>query len=454
MTDALKRASAASSRSYLAAKASVGQAVESMLANAGGSGLIHRPDLMQSAEQIRSNRGWVRAAIRPISQRIAGQPIRVGTAKAGSRTGTKAAADVKPLDSHPLLDLLADPNDLGTAWGLIDVTVQLLELTGRCLWWLPQRKQILPIPTTWLVGFEGTTKITAFKVRPPHSAEPWMIPADECAYFHYPHPGDPHGAFCPLMAVASAVNADEEMDRSQAAMFRQRINPVHAIIVGRDVESKRRPRLTGAQQRQIITAIKKRYGGAVNHHDPLILDGLIEDVKRLSNTPAEMDWLDSGKVTKEKILLGFGVNEIIIGSKEANRASAASADKHFCQYTVNPKIELLSQCLTEWLAPMFGGDIVVWIEPCVSNDSDTVLKSLNVAAKYSVITGDELRALLPGLGLGPAGLTDMVTPQPRDRQTDEATAMLREAMADLKRFEVPGYVNRIADQIVGGNGKA
>ena len=109
-----------------------------------------------------------------------------------------------------------------------------------------------------------------------------------------------------------------------------------------------------------------------------------------------MDWLNSGKTTKARIAQGFGTNPIIMGEIEgANRASATVADEHFCQWTVNPKIELLSQTLTEWLRPMFGEDLAVWIEPCVAHDADMRLKWAETLAKYSAITGDELRDLSP-----------------------------------------------------------
>jgi phage portal protein BeeE len=162
-----------------------------------------------------------------------------------------------------------------------------------------------------------------------------------------------------------------------------------------DVPGGMRPRLTDAQQRQIIGAILKRYQGTTRHGEPIILDGLIEDLKRLSNTPEEMDWLNSGKITKARIFQGFGVNPIIAGEVEgANRASAGAADKHFIDSTVNPKITLLSQTMTEWLGPMFGG-ITVWIEPCIADDADLSFQWAQLLSQAGAISTDELRALAP-----------------------------------------------------------
>ena len=141
-----------------------------------------------------------------------------------------------------------------------------------------------------------------------------------------------------------------------------------------------------------------------------------------------MNWLESGQITKERILQGFGVSEAILGSKEMNRASAIAADKHFIDFTINPKIELLSQTLTEWLSPMFGGDLVIWIEPCVANDADMQLKWATALARHSAITGDELRSLSPfNLGLGNF-------PDPVSKPTSQEEQNLTDASKGLKKL--------------------
>jgi len=394
METVLSKAFADTERSYCAAKATVGQLSSSLLASGPAGIPVQRTDLSRASEQLRHFTGWVYAAVRPIAQRIAGQPIRVG--KVRKPKGTKAATDAEPLDSHPLLDLLADPNDLMVSWSLIYSTVASLELTGRCLWWLPEGRQIYPIPTSWLTGFEGATSFIAFLVRPPNSTEALKLPAEECCYFAYPDPADPHGSLSPLSAVGGAVDADEAMTSSQISMFRRGIHPSHAILVGKQpvegVPGGMRPRLSDAQSRQIIGAILKRYAGVHRHGEPVILDGMIEDVKTLSHSPAEMDWLNSGKVTKARIMQGFGTNPIIAGEVEgANRASATAADKHFVDFTVNPKIELLSQCLTEWLGSMFDDDLIIWIEPAVANDAEMELSRMTLAANSGVVGYNELR---------------------------------------------------------------
>jgi HK97 family phage portal protein len=432
----------------LAAKASVADQTEKLLAQ-GSAGLPYaeRSDLSRASEQLKHFKGWVYASVRPIAQKIAGQPVHVG--KEAKPKTTKAQATLKPFDSHPLLDLFRDPNDLMVSWSLMFVTVASLELTGRQLWWLPGKKAIYPIPTSWLKGFEGASKITAFRVQPSGCAEAFPLPADECCYFSYPDPSDPHGAVSPLQAVGGAVDSDESIETSRIAMFRRGIHPSHCVIVGKD-ESGFRPRLTGAQQRQIVGAILKRYGGVSRSGEPLILDGLIEDVKRLSLTPDEMDYLSSEKSTKARIMQGFGTNPIVCGEVEgANRASSLAASDHFAEFCVNPKIELLSQTLTEWLSPMFGGGIKVWIEPVVVHDAEMTLKWVTLLAQSGAIQPNEMRRLAPfELPEEPELKGHIVTAgfNPANRLASALNDVVHESVAELG-------ADRILGSIDGGNGR-
>src|SRR5205807_311665 len=142
--------------------------------------------------------------------------------------------------THPLLDALNDPNELMVKWSLIYVLVASMELTGRQLWWLPEldgRRRIFPIPTSWIDRIEGTTGYAAFHVRPPNSTEPEIIDASEAAYFGYASAADPHGVTIPLQCCAAAVDADEQVQASQVAMFHRGIHPSHAVIVGKNTDA-------------------------------------------------------------------------------------------------------------------------------------------------------------------------------------------------------------------------
>jgi HK97 family phage portal protein len=352
-----------------------------------------------AAQQLSAFRSWTFAAVRLTATRVAGQPLRVGVVKAGRVRGSKQAAPAEPLDQHPILTLLDDPNPTQTGWSLIYSMVASLELTGQCLLWLPmegERRQAYYIPSSWIEETVGGAKYEGWKIRPPNYAgEPIPISADDAVYCIYPNPADPRLPYSPLMAAAAAVDCDSNIITSQASQFRRGWHPSHAIIIGEEGESKRVPRLTDAQQQQLLRPLLQRYSGTYNHGHPIILDALVKDIKALSTSIKEMDYLTSGRDVKERILQAFGVSPILLGQVEgANRASATVADEIYTGNKINPLLRLLSETLTAWLSPMFsnkGEKLAVWFEPAIVRNEEYELRKWQLLVQAGSADINEMR---------------------------------------------------------------
>ncbi|MGE3180936.1 MAG: phage portal protein [Phycisphaerae bacterium] len=382
-------------------------------------------------EQLSHFKGWVWSAVRLVAQRIAQQRVCVGKKPTRGRRHKSAGECIEPLESHSLLDALADPSELQTYWSLMFVTVASLEICGRSLWWVTKdtrdgnKPTILHLPTPWIVGVDPQR--TAWKIRPNGAVEEFTIRGDEVLHLFYPDPADPNGAISPLSRIAEAVLVDQEIQTGQHAAFENGVFPKVILTAGRLPDTPgmpgERPTLTADQRRQIIYAIKQAYGGTMNSGEPLILDSLIEKVEKLSHTPSEMDWMNSSKLTKSRILQAYGVSPILLGEVEgANRASATVADEIFVSNKVNPLIEMLSQAMTEWLGPMFATPrekLVVWIEPAVAHDPDISLKQWELGAKMGYVSQNEFRRSVLNLAdvpggdefSSPAGMLPRVVPQ-------------------------------------------
>jgi phage portal protein BeeE len=409
-------------------KAAVGG--PSIVAGAGGP-FAPRPGLASAREQLSHYRGWTYASVRPIAQKIAGQPVRVARKAGGRAPGRSKMFDLAPawvkglptgleiLESHPLLDALADPNEVMTSWALLYTTVASLELTGKSFWWLRQdagKPQIWPLPTPWVRPVHSARLFASYEIQPP-GGEAFPLDGNDVARFYYPSPADPLGAVSPLGTQAAAVAADEAIQTSQRVAFTRGLNIGLALIAGRVPDERgatgpNQPRyeFSESQKDQLIGAIRQRYAGVMAAGEPLILDRLIEDVKPITTSPREMDFLRSGASTKARVFQGFGTNPIIAGEIEgANRASALAASDHFNEYTVNPKIELISQTMTAWLAPRFEPGLVVWIERAEAVDPDAVRADRELLAKHGAVTLDELRGWY-GLPPLPSGGDQLVSP--------------------------------------------
>jgi phage portal protein BeeE len=200
-------------------------------------------------------------------------------------------------------------------------------------------------------------------------------------------------------------------------------------------------------------------GGAYQYGSPLILDSLIESVDKLSLTPVEMDFLNSGMMTKARILQGFGVSPFSIGQVEnGNRAAMMVAEKTFCANVLNPLGEMLSLSLTKHLLPMFsdpGERLVLWIEKFVAQDDEMDLKKWELGLRFGAVDRNEYRRVSMNLPEDPKfdGAPDPMSQMFRNsvnRPTDLGEVGTRTPdLIDTWQFDAAH--NRVAAR--NGNGK-
>lgn len=391
-----------------------------------GGGADHRPEFSHAAVQYAHNRGWVFAASRLASSRIAAQPIYVARKRRGRGKGnvSKGLLPIVPkqyariadrleiLDQHPLLSALNDPHEFLTKAHLIYFVVQSLILSGRSLLWdttLRGRRQILPIPSHWVEGYNAGV---SWRIRPrlsnSETAKAIDVPSEEMVQVIEPDVADPlGGAKSTVSAVATSVLTDEAITDTQLRTFKQGMFGLVAITIGDMLADPStgqavQPELTPEQRNQLAFATVQAYRGAVKYGDPIILDRLIKDISRKSLSPAELEFAQSERGPKERILEVIGISEILLGhTQNANRAGAAVAERVAVANCFNPIISRTNDALQAWLAPRYsseGEELVVWIQECVPSDPEMEAGLWKAAVTAGHVSINEDRARL---GLDP-----------------------------------------------------
>lgn len=376
-----------------------------------------------AAGLLAANRGWVYSAVRLRASTVAGARLLVGrridpanppaAVKQRPTFVRSADAAVEPLLAHPVASVLSDPNPALTGWQSWFVTMAALDLCGRAFLMVgPGDKDrpftLWPVPPTWVRPADGGLQ-AGWMVRVEGSAEEFHVPHNEMCVFSQPDPSQPYTrGLSATAAAASAIETDSSIQTAQRQSFRNGVFPATAVILGKSAAGvdggAARPTLNEHQREQIIHAVRARFRGVVDWGSPIVLDSLIEDVKRLSTTPQEMDFSDSGRTTKERILQAYGVNPILLGEVEgANRASAIAARANFYETAINPVLTMLSQALTQWVAQRAGRDIVCWFEPLRADDDAETRADAELLLRSGALTQNEARALLLGLPPLPDG---------------------------------------------------
>ncbi|NQT17329.1 MAG: phage portal protein [Planctomycetes bacterium] len=380
------------------AAGSIGGSAARLVASAPGQGM-NTSSMGTASEQLQHNVGWPYVAARAIAHRIARQPIRVARASTRGVRSKGLTDDLVPMKSHPLLDAMREPNGVQTGWQLIVSSVFGLELTGCSYWWMPDgsngRPEVWPLPADWVQAADLAR--SSWKVRT-QFGQTFDVPADEMALFSLPDPSNPFGSLSPVSTQAPAIAADEAIQVTQYRTFVNGQFPGLLIKAGRlpgmvAGQPGERPTLEGHQRKELVDAIRQACQGAVNYNEPLILDGMIEGVEHLTNKPREMDFMESGKATKSRILQAYGVNPIVVGETEgANRAQAVVAEELFLTGAVNPIIRMMSESLDRWVAPRFGEGITAWIEPATARDAELTLKQWEVGLRSGAVDQNEYRS--------------------------------------------------------------
>lgn len=424
-------------------------------AAAGGKGmaaLMGGGDATKMSEGYRHFRHWCYVAINAIAQRLAGQPVGMGyvTREAGDANGKNimlATKDASPetkarlaqnelkrvqwqkgafprstmekardpdaleiVTAHPILDLLERPNSVQHKSEFLYCLVANLYITGVAyiMGGIGENGEgeLWATPSTMLTPVHDGGLFTSYKFQANPMSQPEPVDASVVGRIYFPDPADLKAVLSPLRTQLTAIRTDEKIQTSQEQMFDRGIYPNLLLHVGKNIDAQgkvqdRRPVLTSAQRRQIDRTVRQVWLQSGGAGMPGIIDGLIENVTKLSSSPAEMDWLNSGQQVKSRIFQAFKVNPISVGEiTPANRAQAVEADKNFCTQAVNPPGDAISTCLTEMLGrkkadeqqqPKGGKQLVVWIQPAIPLDEDLRLRKWDVGMRNNAASKNEYR---------------------------------------------------------------
>ncbi|MCZ2340417.1 MAG: phage portal protein [Bacteroidales bacterium] len=349
------------------------------------------------SEQLRNYQSWVYAAVNAIAQEVARQRPYLFV-----NTGQADHEQVPLSHTHPLCRLLDRPNPWLTPWEMWYLTVVYLELTGNCFWYIADRTpedrrfgtpaEIWIVPTPWVkVEPDAREFVKAYTIAAPGVPGERFTP-NEIIHLKYPNPLDPHYGLSPLQANALTVDANTELLKSRYQTFLA--GPRPGVVLQTD------QMLTDQSVRRLEDTLTDKFAGRTNWHRPMVLEqGLKASPWTL--TPAEMDYMNSAKMTRDEILALFRVPPPITGLVENIGLGGqiwSGSRVMFCEGTIQPKLELMAQALTRDLGCRYGPDVVITFPDCSPRNQEERRKDDEVDAKLGIRTYNEIRR---GRGLQP-----------------------------------------------------
>lgn len=303
------------------------------------------------------------------------------------------ATDRADITSHPLLDVLYRPNPFQTKNEFFELLQIYRDLTGSAYIYVIRTgegqtakiNELHLLRPDWIhkVNISKETGLpVSFMYRPTGSGEGIELPASDVIPFHYPHPMKQWGGLSPIKAGRLPIDTAQQL-----SMYHNRILKNGGKIEG--ILSYKQS-LTEEQVRSIQKQFAEYYEGAENSGKPLVTYG-DSDYKNLGLTPTELSYIESLKVTRNDILLIYGVPKAIVAqTDDVNFANAKTAKEIFLSETIRPLIRSLVTKLDEFLIP--EPFELSFVDP-TPDDVELKLKQIESGAKNYYLTINEQRAL-------------------------------------------------------------
>ncbi|KKN71409.1 hypothetical protein LCGC14_0421310 [marine sediment metagenome] len=296
------------------------------------------------------------------------------------------AAEIEEVVEHPFLTLMAEVNEFMNGFDLMEGMFLSQELTGNAYWqivtngtglpseiWplMPQYVKIVPDKQKFISHYEFSITM----------AEKYRIEPEELIQFKYPNPQDAFYGLSPLQACVVSADLGISMGEYETSLLQNRAQPEYALSYPVDAGSP-----SEDEQEKIRKLWNKRFRGTKKAGKMVVLSGGAE-LKQLTLSPKEMNFLQGRKWTLTEIAACFGVPESKLKTESVNRANAEAGDFSYMKDTISPRLRRVEQKLNERMLPRYDERLFAAFDNPVPRDKDFRLKQIetNLKTGYSSI---------------------------------------------------------------------
>jgi len=351
-----------------------------------------------TAEAVRSGfkaSTWVFACISKRMKAAASVPLKVQ-----EEVEPEVWEDSDSPEGRELARLLHFPNEKMSSQDMTETIVSHLDLGGNALLtkvrvrnqpaelWIVRPDRMKPVPsrTDYIAYYEYDRDGQKIK-----------IPPQDVVHFRYIDPSNEFWGISPLMAGGKTVDMEVEAVNWNKETMQNRAVPDGMI-------SAKIP-MSGKQFEEANAYLENQLLGASNARRPFVM-GHDADFKQFSLSPAELDFIESRKLTREEICAMFAVPPPLVGIYDkATLANIQTARVIFWLDSIVPFLENLPDVWTFALAaPDFGPKLRVVYDVSKVQAIQELLKEKIKAAKTLSDMGVPFNDINQRLDLGFADL--------------------------------------------------
>lgn len=356
-----------------------------------------------------------------IAKRVAGIPLEL------YRIKNKRGDVVEVLD-HPLLSLLAKPNQLQTSRQFMEMSVAHYLLSGEAFWYMERNgstiTSITPLRPDYVevVLNPDQTAVIAYEY---HASKVYKFAPEDVLHIRNVDPENPLRGVGVVRPARSRVMSEIEATKYQAGFFKNQGRPDTVVFADQVVTE---------EQGDDFRARWKRIFGGGNAGQVGIFGSNVKSMETLNKTPKEMDFIESQKFLRADILSALHIPEEMVSSDGSNRATSKEAYKMYLQEAVIPVLEAFIDGVNNWLLPAMDMNVFMTFQDPVPVDREMLLKEATELKKAGIITANEGRELFNYEPMEGHDELSAAPEAPSAAITDQAKAILRTRPLLVKKF--------------------
>lgn len=297
----------------------------------------------------------------------------------------------KIIESHPLLDLLNNPNPMPefTGYTIRYLTEVYMLLKGQAYWVL-ERNGLGQPTEIWLVPPHWVRQTPSF-YRPYYMIQPMgvstlgvkYVPQEDVIHFKDPNPLDPYARGTgQAEGIGDEIETDEYMAKYEKRFFYNDATPPFAVTA------------PGAQEEEIDRMEERwmsKHAGVNNAHKPAFFNWDAQ-IQILKETNREMEYIESRKFLRDLCNQHFNIPPEILGINEnSNRATIDAAYYIYAKNVLTTKFRLIEDAINTQLCTMFKDKPYFEFDNIIPDDKDYNLQVANAGIQNGTILVDEWR---------------------------------------------------------------
>lgn len=297
----------------------------------------------------------------------------------------------REIESHPLLELLKNPNPMQSKSQFFEAFVAYFNISGNSyieavkagsgppneLW--PVRPDKMSI----VAGPLGLPYKYCFKAA--SGERYWDVDQvtgkSDILHVKTFHPTDAWYGMSPIEAAMYSVDQHNESGKWNLALLQNMGTPSGALVMEESVNN---PTGTISEPhfKNLENQMNAKYAGSKNAGRLMVLEGGMK-WQSMGFSAKDMDWMEGRHGSARDICLAFGVPPIILNIPgDSTFANYKEARLALYEDTILPMLDLIQDELNHWLCPMFGEGL----ELRYDKDDIPALEQKRME-KFSIISG-------------------------------------------------------------------